>query len=310
MRLSIRTASPRALAWLLSWVCASPAAFGQDHEPRRWTHLPIDTNVIAVSYAYTNGDLAFDPALRIEDAEFQIHTTLLGFSGYFGLFGSTARVDVLLPFQYGQWNGLVNGEPTTVRRDGMADPFVRFSCNLIGAPAIEAKDFPGYRKEHGISTTLGAAIDVRLPLGEYMDDKLINLGQNRFAIAPQVGLLHTRHDWSFELMGSTIFYTKNDDFFGGNELEQDPLYALQAHVVKIFENSVWISTGVAYGWGGESSLNGSRLDDERSNLLYGASFGFPIAATQGLRAGYLGTDTLTDVGADAHTLYLTWSMRF
>src|SRR5688572_2540640 len=236
MRWSIRRASPRALAWLLPWVCASPAAFGQDLEARRWTHLPVGTNILGIGYAATDGDLAFDPALKIEDAEFEIHTATLAFSRYFEMFGETARIDVLLPYQYGHWKGLVDGDPASVRRDGMADPFLRISYNLVGAPAIEPKEFPGYRKEHGIATALGAAIEVRLPLGEYNDDKLINLGQNRFAIAPQVGLLHTHLDWSFELTGTTIFYTENRDFFGGNELDQDPLFALQTHVVKTFEN--------------------------------------------------------------------------
>lgn len=29
----------------------------QDIEPRRWSHLPLDTNFLGVAYAYTTGDI-------------------------------------------------------------------------------------------------------------------------------------------------------------------------------------------------------------------------------------------------------------
>lgn len=306
--------SRRALAkfaiGILPNICASSVARGQDLEPRRWTLLPVGTNVFGVGYGYTSGDLAFDPVLRIEDVEFDLHTASLAFSRYFGLFGETARFDALVPFQSGQWKGLVDGEATSVRRDGMADPIFRFSYSFLGAPAIEPQDFAEYRQENPVSTALGAAVELKVPWGEYMDDKLINLGQNRFAIAPQVGLLHTHEDWSFELTAATFFYTQNDDFFGGNELDQDPLFALQTHVVKVFDNGLWLSCGAAYGWGGESSVNGENLDDDRRNLLYGAAFGSALFDNQSIRIGYVRANTLTDIGGDSHTFYVGWSIRF
>lgn len=52
-------------------------ASAQDTEPRRWTNLPTGVNFIGVGYAYTDGDILFDPVLRIEDATFELYTGVL-----------------------------------------------------------------------------------------------------------------------------------------------------------------------------------------------------------------------------------------
>jgi hypothetical protein len=304
--------SPSKLRWavLVLWACAPALCAAQDLEPRRWTHLPTGTDVLGVAYAFTTGDLAFDPVLRIEDAEVDLHTALVSYTRYFALAGRTARIDVLVPIQSGHWDGLVDDVQRSVRRDGLADPVVRLSASLAGAPALSGSEFLGYRRQHRVQTSVGAALEVRLPLGEYQDDKLINLGQNRFGIAPQVGVLHTRGEWSFELTGSTWFYTDNDEFFDGNELEQDALHVVQTHAVRTFGQDYWLSLGVAYGWGGESTVNDEPKDDERSNLIFGPSFGCRIGASQSLRLTYVRTDTLTDVGSDTHSLAVGWAFRF
>ena len=295
---------------LLALICVPSISLAQDLEPRRWTHLPIGTDILGVGYAYTSGDLAFDPVLQIQDATVEMNTATVGYTRYFALADRTARFDVVVPIQSGRWDGLVGGVPRSVNRDGLADPVMRLSANLVGAPALEPQEFAAFRKEHSVQTSVGAALELRLPLGEYQDDKLINLGQNRFVIAPQLGMLHTDGEWSYELTGSMYFFTDNDEFFNGNKLEGDPLYAIQAHIVKTFEQDWWISAGAAYSWAGESTINGVPADDERSNLIYGTSLGFRLSASQSVRFAYVGIDTLNDVGADTNSLAVGWSFRF
>jgi len=295
---------------LLVCACAPPLCAAQDLEPRRWTHLPIGTNVLGATYAYTSGDLGFDPVLQIQDARVEMQTTTLAYTRYFALADRTARIDVVVPYQSGNWDGLVSGVPRSVNRDGLADPALRLSANLFGAPALAGKDFAEFRARHAVQTTLGAALEVRLPLGEYQEDKLINLGQNRFSIGPQLGLLHTRGEWSFELTGSAYFFTDNDQFFNGNELEQDPLFALQTHVVKTFGQDWWLAAGVAYSWAGASTINGVAKDDDKSNLISGTSIGLRIDAAQSVRLGFIHADTLNDLGSDTDSVALGWSFRF
>jgi Putative MetA-pathway of phenol degradation len=295
---------------LAASVCAPSLCLAQDLEPRRWTHLPVGTNVLGLSYTFTSGDLGFDPVLQIQDARVEMQTAVVGWTRYFALWDRTARIDVVVPLQSGDWDGLVGGLPRSVSRDGLADPVVRLSANLAGAPALSGKEFAEFRAQHREQTSLGAALELHLPLGEYQEDKLINLGQNRFTISPQLGLLHTSGEWSFELTGSAYFFTANDEFFNGNELEQDPLYATQAHVVKLFGQDWWVAAGAAYAWAGESTINGVRKGDDKSNLISGASFGLRLDAAQSLRLGYIRTDTLNDLGSDTDSFVLGWSFRF
>lgn len=234
----------------------------------------------------------------------------MAYTHYFALFDTTARLDVQLPIQSGRWEGLLDGAPASTTRDGLADPRIRLSINLAGAPALRGQEFMAFHKEHPVNTIVGAALALRLPLGEYKDERLINLGENRFTFEPQLGVVHTRGPWSWEVTGSAFLYTDNDDFFGGNTIEQVPFYAVQAHVVRTFERGPWFSAGIAYGWGGEMRLNGVNADNQKDNLLFGFSLGFPIGHTQAVRAGYARGRSFADTGQDSHTFLLTWSLLF
>jgi hypothetical protein len=295
---------------VLFLLCVVAAAAAQDSEPRRWTHLPVGTNIAGVSYIFTDGDIHVDPTLRIDNARLEMHTLAASYSRYFGLAEMTARVDVQLPVQSGRWHGLLNGVETSVTRSGLADPRVRLSLNFVGAPALEGEAFQAYLASHEERTTAGVAVALRAPLGEYREDKLINLGENRWSVEPQLGVVHSSGPWSGELTGSAFVYTPNNDFFNGLTLRQDPLYAIQGHVVRTFGGGFWVSADAAYGRGGETEISGVDKEDLRSNLLYGFTVGFSLESGQSFRLGYLRREALNNVGLDAHNVLLTWSIRF
>lgn len=294
----------------LGIVAATASASAQDLEPRRWTHLPTGLNVVGAGYAYADGDLFLDPVLQVEDAEVEAHLLALTYARSFAFAGKSARVDVLVPYQETEWSGVLEGNPASTRRDGLGDPRVRFSINLIGAPPLAGKEYLDYRGEHPGTTTVGAALAISLPLGEYKEDRLLNLGTNRFSFRPQIGVLHTRGPWSFELTGSTFLFTDNTDFFDGNELQRDPVYAIQTHVVRTLGRGWWVSAGAGYGFGGETEVNGRNNDNHIGDFLSGVSFGFPITKNQGAKLAYIRNRTQQDVGADTDSLVLAWSMRF
>src|SRR6266567_8173622 len=83
----------------------------QDIEPRRWSHLPIGANFGAAAYAYTTGDIYLDPELKIQNAQFDLHTIAVKYIRSFELLGQSARVDLTQPYQIGHWSGLLNGVP-------------------------------------------------------------------------------------------------------------------------------------------------------------------------------------------------------
>lgn len=282
----------------------------QDIEPRRWTPLPVGMNVLGAGVIHTDGDIALDPVLELEDVTVDVKTAIVSFLHAFDLAGQSARFDVRLPYQDARWEGLLDGERASTERHGLADPRVRLSVNFVGAPALKGEEFQAYRAAHPINTVVGAALAVRLPLGEYKQDKLLNLGENRFVFRPQLGFVHTRGHWSYELTGSVFLYTDNDDFFGNNKREQEPLYALQAHLIYSSPRHWWISIGAAHDRGGESSINGEKKDDKRRDLLYGISAGLAIGSRSSVKLAYVGSRTREDVGKDTDSIALAYSIRF
>jgi len=284
--------------------------FAQDIEPRRWTPLPIGMNVLGAGVIFTDGDIALDPVLELEDVTVDVKTTLVSFLHAFDLWGQSARLDARLPYKDARWEGLLAGEPASAERRGLADPRIRLSVNFLDAPALKGKEFQAYRASHPVSTVVGAALAVTLPFGEYKKDKLLNLGDNRFVFRPQLGLVHTRGHWSYELTGSVFLYTDNDDFFDNSKREQDPLYALQTHLVYTSPQRWWVSLGAAHDWGGESSINGDKKDDERRDLLYGISAGLPIGSRSSVKLAYVASRSSEDVGKDSDNVAFAFSTRF
>lgn len=282
----------------------------QDLEPRRWTHLPVDLNVVGVGYGLSDVELFLDPVLQIEDARADMQTFIGSYVRTFEVAGRSARVDVLVPYSIGEWTGRLEGEPASTERSGLGDPRIRLSVNLTGAPPLKGEEYVAYRRANPVTTTFGAALAVTLPLGQYDPNRLINLGQNRFSIRPQLGVLHTRGPWSVELSGSIFFFTQNTEFFGDSVLQRDPVYGLQAHVVRSFGRGWWIAGGAGWGLGGETEVDGVNADNHIGDFLAGVSVGAPVARNQSVKIGYLRTETRELVGADADSLVLAWSVRF
>jgi len=284
--------------------------FAQDIEPRRWTPLPIGMNVLGAAVIHTDGDIAFDPVLELEDVTVDAGTAIVSFLHSFELLGQSARFDVQLPYKDARWEGLLAGEPDSAERKGLGDPRLRLSVNLLGAPALKGKEFQAYRASHPINTVVGAALAITLPLGDYKQEELLNLGGNRYIFRPQLGFVHTRGHWSYELTGSVFLYTDNDDFFGNNKREQDPLYALQTHLIYTSPQRWWVSLGAAHDRGGESSINGDKKDDERRDLLYGISAGLPIGSRSSAKLAYVASRSDEDVGKDSDSVAFAFSSRF
>ena len=55
-----------------------------------------------------------------------------------------------------------------------------------------------------------------------------------------------------------ILFSKNDNYFGGNTLEQDPVYTTQAHANYDFGRGVWAALDVVYDYGRRTTVNGVR----------------------------------------------------
>ncbi|MDB4444519.1 transporter [bacterium] len=279
-------------------------ALSQELVPRRWSHLPIGTNFAGAGYAFTRADITFDPVLKIEDAKLDMQTVALSYIRSFELLKKSARVDFKIPFQDGRWTGLLDGKPASAHRSGMADPVVRLAVNLFGGPPLKGKEFAKYRAAIKQETMVGVGLALHLPLGQYYEDKLLNLGSNRFTIRPQLGVVHQRGKWTGELTGSVWFFTDNDAFFNGLKREQDPFFTIQGHLIYTFHPGFWASMSGALGYGEESTVDHVAQDDTKRNVAWALGLGYSLTRQFGLKFTYVGIRNRSDTGADSDTLLM------
>jgi hypothetical protein len=299
------------LALAITLALSSHRGNAQDIEPRRWSHLPTGSNFAGTAYSYTEGEITFNPVLRIEDGEFDLQTATLKYIHAFDFFGKSARFDLTQNFQSGTWSGLLDGVPASVDRDGWADGVLRFAVNLYGAPPLAGQEFVEYRKRMAACETIvGAGLVVQVPTGEYFSEKLINLGSNRYTFTPQFGVVHNRGKWSAELSTSASFYTENDDFFNGKRYEEDVYLIGQGHLIYTFMPGLWLGASVGYGYGGESKINRVSTDDLKGNIGWGLSVGIPVNRSFGFKLAYVGTRTDQDTGSDSDTLTIGCSLQW
>lgn len=294
----------------LAFFILAQACHAQDIEPRRWSHLPLGANFGGVAYAYTEGDIFFNPVMRIEDGEFEMHSAAFKYIHAFELLGKSARVDLAQLYQSGSWNGMVNETPATVERDGWADTTLRFAVNLYGAPPLEGQEFVEFRKATHCETIVGAGLVMTFPTGEYFEDKLINLGNNRYTFTPQFGVVHTRGKWTMELSSSVNFFTDNDEFFGGKKHEEDPVLIGQGHLIYNFMPGLWVGASAGYGYGGESTIDHVSANDRRGNLGFGFSAGIPVNRHFGFKIAYIGIRTQEDTGSDNDTFTIGCALQW
>jgi len=277
------------------------SCWGEELEPRQWSHLPINTNFVGVAYGYTEADIYFDPVLKIKNGQLRLHSCAAKYIRSFSLFEKTARIDLLQIYQEGSWTGLLDGVPRTVKRKGWYDTNLRFAINLYGSPPLQGKKYATYRAATEVETIVGAGLSVQLPTGEYMNDKLINLGTNRFTFRPQFGVVHTSGNWSLEATGLVAFYADNNDFFNGKKLEQEPLFIIHSHLIYTFRPGVWAGASAGYDFGGRSTVDGTSKDDRKQDLAWAFSFGFPVSRQLGGKISYNGSRTQESTGIDSDT---------
>ena len=176
-----------ASLFILIWTASS--CVSQELAPRRWSSLPIGVNFAAAGYASTGAEIAFDPVLRIDNATLDLDTYPVRYIRTFEFAGKQARFDWTQAYQNASWKGLLNGRPASVTRSGWSDMSLRFAVNLIGSPPLSAKEFAKYQQEIEGETIVGVGLIVQLPTGNYLEDKLLNLGTNRVTFRPQLGVV-------------------------------------------------------------------------------------------------------------------------
>lgn len=289
---------------LLIWLCGT-AAMAQDLEPRSFSPAPKGLNITGLTYTHSNGNVFFDKALPIDDATGIIHGATGLYARTFGLFGKSAKAVALVPFAWGDWEGLVNGQPASTSRRGFGDPGVLLAVDLVGAPASDLKDFVAYKE----GMIVGASVLVVVPLGQYDPSKLINLGSNRWVFRPRLGFSGRVKRFTLEAMFDAYFFTENSEAYGGSTITQEPLYAMQANVIYSFRRGMWLAVTAGIADGGRPTVNGVEKDKIENQTRLGGVLVFPFAKRYSIKVSYTNS-VRTAIGGDYDLFGLSFQYKW
>jgi hypothetical protein len=276
-------------------------AFAQEMEPRAYSRAPVGTNYLIYTYGYQAGDILTDSSTPLQDVSVKLHSISAGYGHTFNFFGRQGNIGVFLPLLVGRATGTVFEQRHEVSRSGIGDMRVRFSANLIGGPALSPKEFAAYKPK----TTIGASLTLITPTGEYDPRHLVNLGSNRWAFKPEIGISKPMGRWTLEAAGGVWLFTENSNFFGSSRREQAPLLSLQGHVVYTFKPRMWLATGATFYRGGHTIIDGIRKEDSQSNSRIGATFSYPIKSRHSIKL-VLASGLTTRFGGKLRTIAVGW----
>ena len=282
----------------LLFILSANYSTAQELEPRAFWISPVKANAATFSYAYSTGAFAADASLPVEGIESKLNSLQVGYYHSLNFFGRSSNLTLTLPYTWGPTQGEVLGDFQEVNLSGLGDPRLRFSVNLLGAPAMTVPEFQEFRRRH--RTILGLALRVQFPLGQYDSSRVVNLGTNRWTFKPKLGLIHPiRPDWLIELSVGSSFFTENEDF-AGSVRQQDPLLGSELHLIYRIDLGFWAAFDATYYWGGQTTVDGEKRFDLQRNLNVGGTIAIPVRRGHSIK--FTGNTGLSvDYGGDRTT---------
>ena len=262
-------------------------------------------NFLIVGYAHTRGGIAFDSAAPVSDPDLRTSSALLAYARVFEVAGNSARIEAIVPYVWLDGTAQFQGQTIERKTDGFAPFAVRVAVNLFGAPALSLQDFLRWEQD----LIVGASLRVTAPVGQYDDDRIVNIGTNRWSFKPEIGASKAVGPWTFEAAAAVVFYTDNDDFYGGVTRSQDPLYSIQGSVIYGFASGVWMSADATWYTGGRTTVGGIEGDDRQRNFRAGGTLAIPIDRRNSIKLfGSHGVSSRT--GNDFDLYGVAWQYRW
>jgi hypothetical protein len=257
-----------AMAIALSF---NATAFAQDDGARAYWNARAGTRVVSFQYLpigiSASGSNAFAPGQFIypnSDIEanifigtFAYHMTLLNRPSALAVnvLGGNVGVNVNTSMSPDSLPPITTGAAFSQSSSGFADPNMQLVVNLFGTPTLKSTvDLLNYEP----TVSLDAAVLLAFPIGEYENDKLVNLGLNR---------------------------AENDDFLG-QKLENDPLWSLEAHLTHDFAAGFFGSLDLLYQNGFQSTIDGNDVGENLEIGNLGFALNYQVTDNVTTRAGF------------------------
>jgi hypothetical protein len=290
---------------MIALLFVAAQAHAGEIEPRAYVNAPVGINFLLAGYAYSDGGLSTAGSSPLKDAQLQMNTGVLAYARTLDVWGKSGKFDAILPYSQLSGSAMVAGQPRERNVSGLNDPLFRFSVNFYGAPALSLQEFANYQQ----NVIIGASVQVSAPLGQYDKDKLVNLGNNRWFVKPDMGISKAWGALTIELSTGVYFFSTNDDYFGGKTLEQDPVCSTQVHVTYSLGRGVWAALSGTYDYGGRTTVDGVRRDDLQKNSRVGATLALPVNRKNSIKL-FASSSVSTSSGSDFNLFGIVWQYRW
>ena len=261
-----------------------------------WKNME-DTNFLSFQMLQFNADSSgsqFDPSLGIyPNSETDMDLFVLMYGRQINLFDRSAMITASI--YGGDISSEIGVDPfdsTSVRvrqtASGFGDPSLGLTINLLGAPNLaNFYDIANYEPK----LTVDVSTLITIPIGEYEEDSAVNLGQNRWwgrialPVVYYLGSYAPLYRTSIEVTPSVLVFAKNDDYLG-QEMENDPLLQLEAHVTHDITRTLFGSIDFMWRQGFDTELDGNDVGDELELKTLGFTIDYTINDNATVRFSY------------------------
>lgn len=265
--------------------------------------VPTGGRFIIASYGHSQGNILLDNSLPLKDLEAKMDNAVLAYAGSFKLFNKLAKFDLIAPYSFAKFKGVVNSIDSSTTRTGFGDPLARLSIILIGNKPVPLSEFAKLTPK---KFSLGTYVRMRFPIGQYDNTKFLNLGANRWAAKlGVVGSYAIKRKLVFEMHLLSWFFGENNDFYNGNVTSQKPMLIGQLHASYTFKPGLWLAFSIGRSAFGETSVNGIEQNNKQSNSRIGAACSYRLAKHHSVKLAYT-SGFSTRYGADFDTFIVAY----
>jgi hypothetical protein len=280
------------------------AARGQELDTRAYAPAPVGTTFLLASVGKSQGGVLFDPALDVDNVQADLWIATTDAGRTFAFAGRQVRWLAVVPIAWGSAEGHVHDHPERQDLVGVVDPRFRLSIGLRGVPAMTVSEFAGAPRR----TAAGVSVTIVPPRGHYTSRRLVNLGYNRWAVKPEVGISRPLGRWTLDAAAGIWMFSTNDEYYPGHAVKhQNVVLAFQGHVSYMVTRRAWVAFNGAGFAGGETRVDGTPQPDFQRNVRLGATLSIPLSSQQSLKLAY-STGAATRRGSDFNTFTATWQV--
>jgi hypothetical protein len=292
------------IALLLSGAGTVTPALAQDLEPKVYAASPIGANFLVASYAWSGGEVLVDPTVPIADVHADVQSLAIGAGHTFGVFGTLGRASVTIPATWADVTGRVGDQSGEVSRNGLADARFKFSVNLRGNPAMLPREFAKEPRR----TIVGVSFLASAPSGQYANTKLINIGNNRWAFKPEVGVAWPKARWDVDAYLGVWLFSSNTAYYPGLARQtQNPMVAIQGHASYTLRPRLWVAVDGTWYHGGLTSVDGVDSSANLNNSRAGVTLSAPVGDRYSLKASY-SSGLVVQKGSNFNTVAIAWQV--